>query len=256
MNDDLENINETYEDQQEVDAHANFLYEMIATIRDELKEGSTLYERYDHFKYYFERVFDRSIDDIENIEELISGNATYIDIYTIIKDEMIKMFDNYFGITFDNTDKVYLEDIYAIYRVIYLGYVMFLCNYAFGKGIEKGLDGKQLLEKAITLNKEKAIDIADTLIGQYILNEDEFTSDNIAKALELSDPGNTDYIYLFGEAEIEENDTRLELPNVIINNEAFRLRIKYEYSSQAMKYLFEIIFDKFANNNTQGVGNG
>jgi hypothetical protein len=247
MGDEFEDVNESYEDQQEVDSHASFLYEMVATLRDELCDGSTLFDRYDSFKDYFEKVFDQSIDHIDDIEELISSNATYIDIYTIIKDEMIKMLDTYFGITFDDTDKVYLSDLYSIYRVIYLGYVMLLYNYALGKGIEEGLNGKQMLEKAINANKEKAIDISDTIVGRYLYNEDEFTFENIAKALELSDPGNSDYLYLFGEAEGEDDKEIKLLPNVIINNEAFRLRMKYEYSS-SMKYLFEMVFTKLVEN--------
>jgi hypothetical protein len=253
MSDEFEDINGAYEDQKEVDAHSQFLYEMVSAIKDELEEGSTLYEREDTFKYYFEKVFDRSIDDIDEIEELISSNTTYITMYSVLKEELIKMLDNYFGITFDNPDRVYLENLYGIYRVIYLGYVPFLCNYALGKGISAGSNGNKIFENALMLNKRTGTDVADTLIGQYIYNEDEFTSDNIAKILELSDPGNIDYIYLFGESDIEDNSDVAILPNVIINNQAFRLRVKYEYSRPAMKYLLEIEFSKLIENNNTGV---
>jgi hypothetical protein len=249
MSDEFDDRNEIYEDQQEIDSDSNLLYEMIATLKDELSDGSTLNDRYDSFRAYFEAIFDRSIDDIDDIEELISNNNTYIDKYTIIKEALIKALDNYFGITFNNTDHVYMNNLYSIYKVIYLGYVRLLCNYAIGKGIENATDTKQLMDAAININKKDAIDISYTIIGQYLYNEDEFTSENIARALELADPGNADYIYLFGESDNMSGNGvgSMIIPNVIINNEAFRLRMKYEYSHPSMKYLFEIMFNKFIN---------
>jgi hypothetical protein len=260
MTDEFESEDGIYENQEEIDDDANLLYEMIATIEDELREGSTLFERHDSFKEYFEKLFNISIDNIELVEETISTNSDLIDSYNVLKDELIRSFDNYFGITFDNTDKVYLEDLYSIYRVVYLDYVRFLCNYALGKGIDLGITKHEIINNAIKANMSENIDISDAIIGQYILNEDEFNSDNIAKYLTLSDPGNIDYTYLFGEGEstLDKEDSGkndMVISNVVINNEAFRLRVKYEYSNPAMKYLFELTFTKFVNN-LQGENNG
>jgi hypothetical protein len=250
MDNEFEDAEERYEDQEEVDYDAAYLYEMIETIKDELRDGSTLKERPDSFKTYFEKLFNRSIDDIDDIEELISSNNTYINIYQIIRDELVKALDNYFGITFDDIEKVYLGNIYSIYNVVYIGFINFLCNYALGKGIEKGLDGEKIIKLANENNEKNAIDIADSIVGEYISNEDEFNSDNIAKALNISDPGNEDYLYLFGESEggIEDEIKIAELPNVIIDNNAFRLRVKYEYSQSGVKYLFETAFNKLITN--------
>jgi hypothetical protein len=237
MSDEFEDKNGSYEDQEEVSRDSIILYEMIDAIEYEAREGSTLANRYDSFKYYFENLFGVEIDKIDDIENVISGNRTYIEIYTVIRDEIINIYDKYFGITFEDNEKVDLSRLYMIYQIVYLEYLRLLCMFAIGKGIEQNIDAKKLYLNATENNQKNAIDIADDLVGKYIVNEDEFTSENILSALEASDPGNEGYRYLFSGIYNEEVNS-----NVIINNEAFRRRIKMEYLHSGMKYLFELVY--------------
>jgi hypothetical protein len=224
---------EVYEDQEEVSRDSDILYEMLQTIDDELREGSTLSERPDSFKYYFERLFGYPIDKIDDIEELISSNSgeTYIEIYNVIRDELVKKYDKYFGIKFEDPQEVALSQLYVIYFTVYVRYVNFLCM--CGMGVLIGGD---------TLNKEHSNSriTADDIIGNYLANEDEFTISNIGDALLLADPGNIDYSYLFDTA--EEGGP---YSNVVIDNEAFRLRVKYEYEKEGVRYLIELAFNKY-----------
>jgi hypothetical protein len=229
------------EDDIETDVKASLLYEMIATIEDELKEGSTLNDRTDSFAYYYEKLFEQSIDNIEDIEEAIVNQIDKINIYQIIRNEVANIYDKYFGITFNDIDSVPLHHIYLIYQVIYVGFIKMLCFYALGKGLENEKDGNQLFKEAVEVNRHHAIDIADYLVGNYIMNEDEFTAENIALALDKSDTGNVAYQYVFGEVI---NNTEVEVGDVFIDNNAFRLRVKSEYNNPAMKQLFEIVFSK------------
>jgi hypothetical protein len=237
MSDEFEDKNGLYEDQEEVGRDSLLLHDMINILEYELREGSTLTNRNDSFKYYFENLFNVGIDKIDDIESTISNNQTFIEIYEVIKNELINIYDKYFGITFEDNDKVDLNELYTIYQVIYLEYLRFLCMFAIGKGIEQNIDAKTLYANAVENNKNNAIDIADDLVGKYIVNEDEYNVDNILSALEASDPGNEGYRYLFSGIYNEEVDS-----NVIIDNDAFRKRIKMEYLFPSMKYAFELAF--------------
>jgi hypothetical protein len=238
------------DDYDEMDGEAkneinkNLLYEMVNTVADELKEGSTLAARNDSFAYYFEKLFETPASEIDNIEEIIQqayDSEEKIEIYNVIKRETANSFDKYFGITFDDLDLVPLSDIYTVYQVIYLDFISLLYDYAAGKAAENGLNEKELFEKAKEENIRSAADIADYIAGNYIMDENEFTSENIGSALDKADPGNEGYLYLFGcspEGEFQEGETQ----RVYIDNNAFRLRVKKEYLNPAVKYLFELVY--------------
>jgi hypothetical protein len=233
--DDSYGNSEVYEDQAEVERDAAILYEMLQVLDDELREGSTLSNRQDSFKFYFETLFGCSIDKIDEIEEIIiSGNSeTYIEIYYAIREELIKKYDKYFGIKFEDKDEVRLNELYMIYQVVYVGYISFLCMYAYGMC----LGGN-------TLNKDKGNGrlTANDIVGNYLANENEFIPDNIKYALDRSDPGNIYYGYLFG------SDSDEIFSNVVLDSEAFRLRIKYEYDRESVKYIIELEFAKYIGN--------
>jgi hypothetical protein len=219
------------------------LHEMISTIEDELREGSASINRHDSFKEYFEIIFERSIDEIDDIEEAIQNDPSKIDLYSIIRQEISSAYDNYFGITFDDLDNVDLNGLYSVYKVVYLKFANFLHMYSLGKCILLGITPKKMYEDAQeSVIKGASIDIADTLVGEYIVNEDEFTSENIALSLDKADPGNVDYLYVFGEPVDPEEDYLGEQPKVFIDNNAFRRRVKKEYSVSAFKYLLELLF--------------
>jgi hypothetical protein len=229
------------EDDIETDELSSLVYEMIATLEDELKYGSSLNDRYDSFKYYFEKIFKMPIDRLDDIEGLIANQNDKINIYQTLRDEISHIYDKYFGITFNDIEKVDINSLYTIYQIIYVEFVKLLCFYALGKAKEKDIDGKQLFRNAIEENKKTAIDISDYIVGNYIMNEDEFTFENIALALDRSDTGNMGYQYLFG---VPDGVGEIALGEVIIDNNAFRLRVKSEYNNLALKQLFEIVFSR------------
>jgi hypothetical protein len=249
MGDEFESRNEVYEDQEEVSKDSQLVYDMISIIEDELRYGSTLSDRFDSFKYHFEALFGVGIDKIDDMEDLISTNESYIEIYTVIRDGLINIYDKYFGITFEDNEKVYLNQLYTIYQVVYLGYINLLSAFALGKGMENKLTHKQILMNAIENNKKTSVDVSDDIVGKYIMNEDEFTTENILAAIEIADPGNVGYRYVFGGIYNEEYDS-----NVIIDENAFRLRTKMEYLLPGVKYLFELVFTK--NVDTISLGSG
>jgi hypothetical protein len=220
------------------------LHEMLATIEDELRDGSTLYERFDSFKKYFEAIFEVPIEDIDDVEELVQNNSEMIDLYYAIKAGITGSLDIYFGITFEDIDKVDMNDLYNIYQVIYLKFMQFLYMYALGKCIESGKTLSEALKEAEENNIKNNIEVADSLVGNYILDENEFTSESIALALDRSDPGNLAYLYLFGEPVDPEHSVTGPLESVYINNNAFRLRVKKEYLDTSIKYILETVFRK------------
>jgi hypothetical protein len=243
----INNVSSGIDSEAITDMRTQLLYEMISTIEDEIRDGSTLNNRYDSFAYFFEQLFDVKITDIDSIEEIIQeadDKDEKIEIYTTIRNEIANIYDKYFGITFDDIERVHLNDIYIIYITIYLGFIDLLCNYAAGKAVEKGIGPYKLFIDAQKENIDKATDIADYIVGNYIMNEDEFTGENLAAALEIADPGNEGYLYLFGNSSGEEGYKEGEIQEVFIDNEAFRRRIKKEYLNPAVKYLIELVFSR------------
>jgi hypothetical protein len=247
MSDDFRNYEEVNEgaesgvNEEDTDRRIQLVYEVIREIEKELQDGATIKDRFDSFAYYFESLFDVTIDEIDNIEEIIQAgdDGEKVEIYHILKGELANIYDKYFGIRFNDFDRILLSDLYTIYTVIYLGIVDLLCAYATGKAHDKGISGKVAMDEAIENNKTKATDISDFIVGNYIMNEDEFTQENIGKALEYADPGNNGYRMLFN----TDNDP---LSKIGIDNDAFRLRIKKEYLNPAFKYLFELVFRHYA----------
>jgi hypothetical protein len=220
------------------------LHEMLATIEDELREGSTLNERFDSFKSFFELIFDMSIDEIEDVEETIQNDNSLIDIYNEIRRSIAATLDNYFGITFEDLEKVYLENLYYIYQVVYLKYIQFLYMYAIGQCISQNKTTHEVFKEAEEAAVKENVEIADYMLGKYILDENEFTSENIAGILDKADPGNLAYLYLFGEPVDPKKINEGPLQTVYIDNNAFRLRIKKEYLNPGIKYCLETIFRK------------
>jgi hypothetical protein len=116
--------------------------------------------------------------------------------------------------------------------------------YAVGKVILEKNTLDNALHNAYITKEESNQDIVDSLLGTYILDEDEFTDDNIALALEAGDPGNELYMKLFGEASaLDPGDPSsyqfATIRNVSIYNIAFRLKVKSEYLKEGMKELIE-----------------
>jgi hypothetical protein len=234
------------EDDIEIEIDSSLVYEMISDIDSELENGSSLYDRFDLFAFYYEKIFNQSIDKIDDLEELLANQEDKTKIYQILRNEIAHIYDKYFGITFDNLDSVTLATLYTIYQVIYLDFIKLLCFYAIGKGLEKGMNPDFVYKAAIEENKKEAVDISDYIVGNYIMNEDEFTVENIALALDKSDPGNIGYMTVFGNV-IQDDEVHSE--GVIIDNNAFRLRVKKEYNNPATKQLFEIVFSNFITKN-------
>lgn len=202
------------------------MYEMIMSINDDFNYNNCMNkERIDNFKIGFENLFNISIDKIEDIEEIIaesSNKENLITIYNVIKNDLIGLFDNYYGITFDTGNDlnniVDLDLLYMVYRVVYLNIHVTISDVVLGY---------------INKNKLQNEDITEELIKTIIDDECIFTDENINEFLHLGDPGNYEYIKVFGEYSNEENiNTDNLISNiVIIDNIVFRNRIKKIYLS-------------------------
>ena len=77
------------------------------------------------FKEGFENVFGISIDQIDNVEEIIqngSDREEKVNIYSEIVEKIKLFFSESYGITFDNGDGtiIDLNKLYTLYRILYL----------------------------------------------------------------------------------------------------------------------------------------
>lgn len=95
------------------------------------------------------------------------------------------------------------------YRVIYLN---------FAETMAVALVGRAISNKYPEITPEFAID--------FFQDENEFIVDNIQHYMELGDPGNVEYEYVFGKTSNRDDD--YVMPEVFIDNSVFRTRVCYE----------------------------
>jgi hypothetical protein len=220
------------------------LYEFYASIEDDIRDGSLAITRFDNFKKYFEMLFEKPVDTLDSLESEISNDEELVNYYEIIRNKLAYVYDTHFGISINDLENITLFNLYEIYQIIYLEFIQFLCIYAIGKIIISRKSPKKALEEAELINETESVGIADTLLGAYIFDEDEFSDENIITALEAADPGNELYKTLFGEAGqmYKESPDAYRIPvisNIAVNNIAFRLKVKTEYLKPGMKDLIE-----------------
>lgn len=194
---------------------------MISDLELELKDGSISVFREDTFKNGFENIFNVPIDDIDDIEAQLQTESNSEEKIEIYKDLVLTIrgfFDTYFGITFDERsgEVIDLNKLYMLYRVLYLNYIEFLSRCVYGRCRIENLSTDFINQR---------------FVEETIEDENIFTSDNIQLWLNDADPGNEEYIYIFGSPETDEDDSENvdNTPEVCIDNFAFKARINKDF---------------------------
>lgn len=166
------------------------LYEMISNIELQVKHGDANFNREDFFQEGFEAIFGVDIDQIDNIEEIINNriNSNWWQmIYTMIRDNIRSIFDNYLGVTSTQDDinsSIDLNGLYTIYRVL----------------VSQSLDTFGKVFAYIIAKTEDMFNLNRDSVFEDILKSAEYCNlDEIPKILAIMDEGNMDYEYVFGE---------------------------------------------------------
>ena len=234
----------------------SYIYEMLATIEDEFRDGSSQRLRDDTFAIGIEQIFEIKIEELDNLEEAITGkHEKYMQAYETIKESIRNLFDKYYGITFN--DDVDLEHLHDVYVAVYIQFFDLLAKY--GIGVDRILhDGKTTVAQAIAearkIARKRSTSFSRILIGDLLANEDEFILEKIAHALATVDPGNVTYEYLFGQLPdaIDESDpiqNLVDTPSVEIEIEALRRRLlmEFEYEGEDINHqTFDLVLDNYA----------
>ena len=170
--------------------------DFIYNVEQDLCYKSPINNTVDNFKEGFENVFGISIDQIDNVEEIIqngSDREEKVNIYSEIVEKIKSFFSKSYGITFDNGDGtiIDLNKLYTLYRILYLKSDILFKYIVAGRFIDM-----------YTKHEEQYVDLDKTPTTQFVFNtigdSNEFTIDNIRKWLFISDPGNEEYEWIFG----------------------------------------------------------
>lgn len=236
----------------------SYIYDMLATIEDEFRDGSSQRLRDDTFMIGIRSIFEIDEDKLDDIEEIISSkHPKYTEAYETIKNTMRNLFDKYYGITF--SDDVDLERLHDVYIAIYVQYFDLLAKYAAGTDrITRGSDTTfgEAIGNARKLARKRSTSYSRILIGDLIADENEFILEKIAHALAAVDPGNAVYEYIFGQLPdaIDLSDPNavenlLDTPKVDIEIEAFRRRMlmEFEYEGEEINHqTFDLVLLEYA----------
>ena len=195
------------------------LYEMLASIENQIHYGDTAENRTDSFKIGFENLFAVDIDKVDDIENMISerNNAgQLVSIYNEIRNGVKSIYDKYLGIKFNYDDinnSVDMQGLYSVYKVMYLD--IFDCMAKVFAYMNKSNPD------VYDLNRP---DVWDDFLG----NVEDFNLDSIPKILSVMDPGNMDYEYVFGEVPEINSDVMVYLNKVSIDFDVFVKHFKME----------------------------
>lgn len=200
--------------------------------------------RNDTFKEGFENIFRLPIDQIDDVENIISDmpdSEAIVERYQFIADKLKVLYNRSWGISFFDGDGVVIDlnKLYSIYRMLYVKFFTFISNCVAGRA------------KLLNL---KSIDVET--VRQTVDDENEFTFENIRRWLNICDPGNEDYAYIFGEYDpsdyIDDKNLEVNDPNntpntfceVIIDNDVFRTNLCSWLSvdrPEQLEYIGEIV---------------
>lgn len=176
------------------------LYECLADIEVLLQAGDTSNSRTDMFEVFLDKVFNISIDDIDDIETLINDKAQEVrevfqEIYENFRDGVCSCFDRYLGVTFTYDDinrRPDLNELYSVYNVLFLH--------------EYDTLGK--IMAYIIVKNPSVYDLRkDTCFSDIINDEGVFNLDSIPEILSKMDPGNKDLLYVFGEVPEDDDES-------------------------------------------------
>lgn len=209
----------------ETDEYYTEIYDSLSKIELDLKDGDTRHNRIDNFTLLFENAFNLSIDQVDDVESLImdkSGDEQemLLNVYTIVRDGLVHFLDLYWGVNF-NYDGVNsnpdLSDVYSCYRVFFidiLNWVSKVFAYLISKYPNEYGDFFE--------DKNRFFD--DIVNDAY-----RFNLDSIPSILSIMDPGNEDYLYVFGRIPDDVGDDGMYLnPDVSVDWKAFICRLMKE----------------------------
>jgi len=209
----------------ETDEYYSGIYESLSKIEFDLKDGDTRHNRIDNFALLFESAFNLSIDQVDDIESLLmekSGDEQemLLNVYSIIRDGVVHFLDLYWGVEFNYdgvNSKPDLNNAYSCYRVFFtdiLNWVAKVFAYLISKYPS---DYNDFFE-----DKNRFFD--DIVNDTY-----RFNLDSIPSILSIMDPGNADYIYVFGKIPDDVGDDGMYLnPDVGIDWSVFTKRLMRE----------------------------
>lgn len=209
----------------ETDEYYTEIYDSLSKIELDLKDGDTRHNRIDNFALLFESAFNLSIDQVDDVEDLImdkSGDEQemLLNVYTIVRDGLAHFLDLYWGVNF-NYDGVNsnpdLNNVYSCYRIFFidiLNWVAKVFAYLISKYPNEYGDFFE--------DKNRFFD--DIVNDAY-----RFNLDSIPSILSIMDPGNSDYLYVFGKIPDDVGDDGMYLnPDVSIDWSAFISRLMKE----------------------------
>lgn len=209
----------------ETDEYYTEIYDSLSKIELDLKDGDTRHNRIDNFTLLFENAFNLSIDQVDDVESLImdkSGDEQemLLNVYTIVRDGLVHFLDLYWGVNF-NYDGVNsnpdLNNVYSCYRVFFidiLNWVSKVFAYLISKYPNEYGDFFE--------DKNRFFD--DIVNDAY-----RFNLDSIPSILSIMDPGNEDYLYVFGRIPDDVGDDGMYLnPDVSVDWKAFIGRLMKE----------------------------
>lgn len=215
---------------------ANDLYEMLASIDLEIKNGSASENREDSFKIGFENLFGVPIENIDDIETIIQDRNDFRNVHTIyeqVRNEISSIYDKYMCVKFnyDNINRsVDLKELYSVYCVLYLDLFNWL--------------GK-VMAYIIKKDPNTYSDFPKySVIEDILMNEEDFNLDSIPKILSIMDPGNVDYNFVFGDVGDEFDINTPIVNSVSIDFDIMVNRIKRDLSLGAGVYNTELLINK------------
>lgn len=215
---------------------ANDLYEMLATIDLEIKNGSASDNREDSFKIGFENIFGVPIEKIDDIETIIQDRNDFRNVhalYETIRKEISNIYDKYMCVKFNYDDinrSVDLKELYSVYNVLYLDLFDWLGK-VMAYIIKKDPNTYNSFPKY-------------SVIEDILMNVEDFNLDTIPKILSIMDPGNVDYTFVFGDTGDEFNIDTPVVNNVSIDFDIMVNRIKRDLSLGAGVYNTELLINK------------
>lgn len=214
----------------------NDLYEMIATIELEIKNGDVSDIRKDTFKIGFENLFGVPIEKIDDIETIIQDRNDFRNVHAIyetIRKSLTRIYDNYMCVKFNYDDinrSVDLKELYSVYNIMYLDLFDWL--------------GK-VMAYIIKKNPDTYVKFPKyTAIEDILKNVEDFNLDSIPKILSIMDPGNVDYEFVFGDIGDELDETTPTINNVSIDFDIMVNRILRDLTLGAGVYNTELLIRK------------
>lgn len=192
--------NDLIENNQKENNTSIDLYECLAEIEVALQAGDTSNSRADQFAAFLDKVYNVSLDELDDIETLICNKdeetrKVLQEIYEVFRDGVCNIFDRYLGITFTYDDvnrRPDLNELYSVYSALFLH--------------EYDTLGK--IMAYIILKNPGVFDLRkDACFSDIIHDDGVFNLDTIPDIISKVDPGNTDLMYVFGEVPEDDDET-------------------------------------------------